>query len=184
MNQEWNEFETKFYQEVDHSFEWLKSEYNKIRVGRANVALVEGVRVEVYGTFTPLVQLANIQIPDARTLIIKPYDPNTCQEITKAINKFNNDLNPIIDNKLIRIVIPAPNEESRKKSIKIIKDFAEKTKIAIRNSRKNIVHAIKALKLQEGLEVSYLENLEKIVKKSNEKVDEIFKAKEKDLLTI
>ncbi|MDQ0514195.1 ribosome recycling factor [Mycoplasmoides fastidiosum] len=184
MNQEWKDFEAKFNNEISSSFEWLKNEYKKIRVGRANPALVEGVRVEAYGQFTPLNQLANVQVQDATNLIIKPYDPGTCNDVVKAIIKFNNDLNPIVDNKLIRITIAPPNEESRKKSVKVIKEIFEKNKIAIRNARKNVMQTIKGLKLQEGLEASYLENLEKAVKKANEEAEAIFKAKEKDLLTI
>lgn len=184
MNTEWKNFENKFDDETKASFEWMKNEYKKIRVGRANPALVDGVKIEAYGVSTNLIQLANIQIPEPRILLIKPYDPSILNDIMKAIAKFNDELNPIIDGKNIRIIVPTPTEESRKKSAKVIKNHFEKVKIAIRNARKVVMHAIKNKEFQEGLELTYLESLEKLVKKANESAEAIFRAKEKELLTI
>lgn len=184
MNLEWKTLEAKLIQNLDASLAWMEQEFKKIRAGAANPAMVESIRVEAYGSVSKLHELANIQVPEPRVLMIKPYDPSIVNDILKGINKSNDSLNPTVDGKLIRIMIPAPTEESRKKSLKLVKEFLEKTKISIRNFRKEIQSTIKQAKLQESLEYSYLENLDKLIKKYNDLAEMAYKQKEKNLMTI
>lgn len=184
MNLDWKDCETQFISNVDHVLAWFQGELNKIRAGQATVGLVDGAKIEAYGTLNPIHQVANISIPEPQVLIIKPFDPTIINEIIKGVVRFNDQLNPLVDGKLIRIKIPAPSEESRKHSIKLIKSFLEKTKITIRNTRKQVQSKIKAAKLQEGLEQIYLEKLDQLTKKYNDEADRMFAKKEKNLLTI
>lgn len=184
MNVEWKAYEAKFKGEVDTAISWMVSEFNKIRAGQATPALVTGAKIEAYGSFVNLPEIANVQVPEPRALVIKPYDPAIINDIIKGLNKFNSDLNPVVDGKIIRIVVPAPTEESRKKSLKIVKEYLEKTKITIRNARKHIQNSIKDAKYAEGLEQLYLENLNKLVKQANDEAEQLYKNKEANLLKL
>ena len=115
----------------------LKEDLNTVRAGRANPALLDKVMVDYYGTPTPLKNIANISVPDPRTLLISPFDPKSVSEIEKAINVANIGINPSNDGKAIRLVIPQVTEERRKELTKTVKKMGEDSKIAVRNLRRD-----------------------------------------------
>lgn len=183
-NPEWITYQQQLETGIKGALNWLQTELNKIRAGQASIGLVDGAKINAYGSSMPIHQLANISIPEPQLLLIKPYDPDVINDLIKGITRFNDQLNPVVDGKVIRIVIPLPSEESRKQAIKLIKGFLEKTKITIRNLRKQIQTKIKSAKYQEGLEQVLLQELEHLVKQANDQAEQMFSKKEKNLLTI
>ncbi len=115
----------------------LKEDLNTVRAGRANPALLDKVTVEYYGSQTPLKNIANISVPDPRTLMVSPFDPKSIGEIEKAINMANIGINPSNDGKCIRLVIPQVTEERRKDLTKTVKKMGEDSKVAVRNLRRD-----------------------------------------------
>lgn len=182
---EWKNYENFFDLEAAKKIEWVESEFNKIRTGRANPSILDSVRVDYYGNPTRLIEISNISIPDARTIVIKPYEKNMINEIASAITKANLGFNPLVDADCVRINFPSPTEETRKLSVKKIKEILESGKVQIRNVRKE---AMDKLKKDEELREDDVKNFEKkiddITKKYNLKLDEIFSKKEKELMTI
>ena len=124
-------------EKMEKAIEVLAQEFKGVRTGRATPGLVDGVLVDYYGSPTPLKQLATITIPDARMLVLKPFDPGSLGEIAKAIQKSNLGINPANDGKVIRLAIPPLSEERRKQMVKMAKDLVEKAKLAIRNARRD-----------------------------------------------
>ena len=130
----------------------LKEDLNTVRAGRANPSLLDKVMVEYYGTPTPLKYLANIAVPDPRTLLITPFDPKAISEIEKGINIANIGINPSNDGKCVRLVIPQVTEERRKDLTKTVKKMGEDSKIAIRNIRRDANDELK--KLEKAHEIT------------------------------
>src|SRR5580704_2819276 len=124
----------------------LQKEYQTIRTGRANPALLDRVDVEYYGTNTPLKSLANISTPDGRSLLIQAYDKGSLKEIEQAIHKSDLGLTPTTDGNVIRINIPQPTEERRKEMVKVVKKYGEETRISLRNIRRDAADELKKLK--------------------------------------
>jgi ribosome recycling factor len=124
----------------------LDQRLRSIRTGRASPALVEHVKVDYYGAPTPLNQLANISAPEARLIVIKPFDPTSLEAISKAIIASDLGLNPMSDGKVVRLQIPAMTEETRKKQTALAKEEGEKAKISIRNARRDALKAIEDIK--------------------------------------
>ena len=124
-------------EKMEKAVEVLLQEFKGVRTGRATPGLVEGVTVDYYGAPTPLRQLATITIPDARMIVLKPFDPGSLGEIEKAIQKSNLGINPANDGKVVRLAIPPLSEERRKQMVKMAKDMVEKAKLAIRNARRD-----------------------------------------------
>ncbi|HBP16525.1 MAG TPA: ribosome recycling factor, partial [Planctomycetes bacterium] len=120
---------------MEKCVEHLSDDYRGIKSGRATPGLVEGIRVEYYGSPTPLKQLANIGAPEPALLVIKPFDPSAISEIEKAIQKSDIGITPMTDGKIIRLPVPSLSEEQRKKYVKLAKDKAEAQRVAIRNVR-------------------------------------------------
>jgi len=168
--------------------ESLRRELGQIRAGRANASLLDRIQVEYYGAPTPVVQLANITVPEARLLVIQPYDKTSIGDIEKAILKADLGLNPSNDGTVIRIAFPALTEERRRDLVKVVKKYAEEAKVAVRNVRRDGNDDLK--KLEKAGEITeddlrgYTEDIQKETDKYIAKVDEIAKNKEKEIMEV
>ena len=166
----------------------LESEYKRLRTGRASTALVEHIRVEYYGTPTPLNQLATITVPEPRTIMIQPWDLSVVAEVEKAILKSDLGLTPNNDGKIIRINVPPLTEERRQELVKVVKKMAEEAKVALRNIRRDANEMIKEMKKEKQIsEDDQFRGQEKIQKLTDEfvkKVDELLEKKEKEILEV
>ncbi len=163
-----------------------QKELSRLRTGRASPALLEGIRVDYYGTPTPISQTASINIPESRLIVIQPWDKSTIESIEKAIQKANLGLSPTNDGTVIRISIPPLTEERRKELGKLAKKMAEECKIAIRNIRREANEALKRLEKDKKIsEDDYHRAMETVQKSTDEKVEQIDKimdAKQKEIL--
>lgn len=170
------------------ALESLDQDYKRVRTGRASVALVDGLRVEYYGTSTPLNQLATLTIPEPRTIMIQPWDSTIIGDIEKAILKSELGLTPMNDGKIVRINIPPLTAERRRDLVKIIRKMSEETKVAVRNIRRDINEMIKELKkekeISEDEQFRAQEETQKITDEFIKKVDAVFGTKEKEILEI
>jgi ribosome recycling factor len=166
----------------------LKEDLNAVRAGRANPTLLDKIRVEYYGTPTPLKNIANISAPDPRTLQIVPFDPSSLSDIEKAINMSNLGINPSNDGKCIRLSIPQVTEERRKELCKLVRKMGEEAKIAVRNLRRDANDALKkAEKAGELTEDELKKELDQVQKKTDEcikDIDEIIENKEKEIMEV
>ena len=164
----------------------LKDSFNTIRTGRANAAIFDKVRVDYYGTKSPLNQVATIAIPEARSVIITPFDKSPISEIEKAIQVADLGLNPSNDGKVIRIQIPALTAERRKELVKQAKTIAENSRTAIRNIRRDGNDDLKKQQkdgtlTEDGLKTE-TDKLQKLTDKFIDEINKIYEAKEKDIL--
>jgi ribosome recycling factor len=146
----------------------LTKEFQTIRTGRANPALLDRVEVEYYGTPTPLKQLANISVSEGRTLVIQPYDKSSLKDIEQGIHKSDLKLTPNNDGSVLRINIPALTEERRKELTKVVKKYAEEQRIAVRNIRRNALEEMKKLK-SSGIPEDELKRQEDALQKLTDK---------------
>lgn len=172
---------------MEKCVEHLGAEYRGIKSGRASPGLVENIKVEYYGSPTPLKQLANIGAPEPALLVIKPFDPSVTSEIEKAILKSDIGITPQSDGKLIRLPVPALSQEQRKKYVKLAKDKAEAQKVAIRNVRRDGNKAAEGLK-KDGMsedDVDKLkEEVDKLTKTYVGKIEGLLDKKTKELLEV
>lgn len=175
-------------QRMDKTIENLRGEFASLRAGRANPAILDKVMVDYYGTPTPIRQTANISCPEPRMILIQPWDKSLIPAIERAIMKSDLGLNPNSDGAVLRINIPQLTEERRKELVKTASKKAEEAKVAVRNIRRDINDDIKALeKSKEATEDEVkngLENAQKTTDKFIQKIDEMFKQKEKDILEV
>lgn len=155
-----------------------------IRAGRANPAMLTGINANYYGTLTPIQSLANITVPEARQLMIKPFDRSALKDIEKAINEANLGIAPINNGELIILTIPELTEERRREYVKQAKALAEDAKVALRNIRQDANNAIKKEEYPEDEEKLYLEEVQDLITKYNKIVDEKLQIKEKELMSI
>ncbi len=166
----------------------LEKEFKRLRTGRASVSLVDGIRVEYYGTPTPLNQLATLTVPEPRTIMIQPWDQSCIGEVEKAIMKSELGLTPMNDGKVIRIHVPPLTEERRRELVKLVKKMAEEAKVAVRNIRRDANEMIKDLKkekeISEDEQFKGQEEVQKITDDFIKKIDELSAAKEKEILEI
>ena len=166
---------------------FLEEELNRIRAGRANVALLSGVRVESYGQKVPLNQVANVSTPDARTIAIKPWDRKQIRDIEKAIMDSDVGITPENNGEIIRLGIPQPTEERRRDLVKQCNKIAEKAKVEVRNVRGDIKDKLKkAIKdgLSEDNEKDAEDELQKLHDKYIKKLDALIEAKNKEIMTV
>ena len=170
--------------EMQEAIETLKKRLTNIRAGRANPAMLDGIMVEYYGTPTPLKQLATISIPEARQLCIKPFDKSSIQAIEKAIYEANLGIAPNNNGETVILNIPALTEETRKQYVKQAKEYAEDCKINLRNIRQDANNDIKKLEISEDDIKSGQEDVQELINKYNKIVDEVFKEKESELMSI
>jgi ribosome recycling factor len=164
----------------------LAREFAGVRTGRASTALLEGVRVDYYDTPTPLNQVASVSVPDARTLMIQPWDQSVLTKIERAIQKSDLGLTPVNDGKVIRLAIPPLNEERRKQLAKSVGKLAEEARVAIRNVRREAKEKVKGFlkdkEISEDDERRSETELQKLTDRSTQKVDELLKKKEQEIL--
>ena len=172
---------------MEKAIEHFEFELSKIRAGRANAAMLDGIEVNAYGAMTPLFQVGNISTPDARTISIQPWDASLLPEIEKAILKANIGITPQNDGKIVRLNIPQMTEERRKELVKNAKAEAEKCRISIRTIRKDCNEKIKKLQ-KDGLPEDSAKNAEQSVQNiTNDfsaKVDKHLDVKEKEIMTV
>ena len=166
------------------SIEALEHKFTNVRAGRANPNMLDGITISYYGVDTPLKQLANISIPEARQLSIKPFDKSILGDIEKAIFEANIGVTPNNNGEVVFIVIPALTEERRRELVKQVKAIAEEGKIALRNIRQEANTNIKKLELPEDEEKKGNVRVQELIDKYNKIIDEKLKDKEQDLMTI
>ena len=169
---------------MDKALESLDKRFTTVRAGRANPSSLDGVMVSYYGADTPLKQLATISVPEARQLLIKPFDRSCLSAIEKAIFESNLGYTPNNDGESIRIVIPALTEERRVELTKQVKAIAEDGKVSIRNIRREAIEELGKLGLPEDTEKHGENEIQNLVNEYNKKIDEKLKAKEEELLSI
>jgi len=170
---------------MERSIYHTRSEFSKIRAGKATPGMVEGIEVEYYGNITPLNQVAGVTTPDVRTISIKPWEKNMLQEIERAIINSGLGLNPQNDGEQIRINIPALTEERRLQLMKQVRAEAENGKVSIRNTRKDTNDSLKKLEgISEDLIKDAENNVQKLTDTYTAKIDALVDAKEKDIMTI
>ena len=178
------------YQETTESMEKsidsLKNEFKKVRTGRASLSILDGIRVEYYGTMTPLNQMASLSIPESRLINIQPWDISVIKDIEKAILKSDLGLTPSNDGKLIRISIPPLTEERRKEIVKVIYKKSEEHRVAVRNIRRDSNELLKGLKkdgdISEDDAFRSQDQVQKITDKHINLIDDVCKEKEKEIL--
>ena len=164
----------------------LENEFKRIRTGRASVSILDGIRVEYYGTPTPLNQMTSLSVPESRLISIQPWDVSVIKEIEKAILKSDLGLTPSSDGKIIRIAIPPLTEERRKELVKVINKMSEDHKVAVRNLRRDANDMIKELKkegeISEDEAFKAQDQVQKITDEHITLIDEINNKKEKEIL--
>lgn len=180
-------FET-FDEENAKTFENYKTELQGIRAGRANPHILDKVEVEYYGIMTPLNQMANVTIAEARVLVVSVWDKSALKNVEKAILAANVGITPNNDGTVIRLVFPEVTEERRRALVKDIKQGAEETKIVLRNHRRDINEELKKLKKDSAITeddlTNFLEEVDKRLAKEIEKVDETAKKKEDEVMSV
>lgn len=167
--------------------ETLSREFASVRTGRASTGLLEGVRVDYYGTPTPVTQMASVSVPDARTLVIQPWEQGQLAAIEKAIMKSDLGLTPANDGKVIRLVMPPLTEERRKQLAKTVHKIAEEARVAVRNIRREANDRLKAMardkKISEDEERRGHDQIQKVTDRFIARVDELLKKKEQEILS-
>ena len=184
MAVDFKDFERRMSKALDH----LAEEFGAVRAGRANPKVLDRITVEYYGSETPLNGVATISTPDARTLVVAPWDSKLLKDIQKAIQVSDLGINPQNDGKVIRLVFPQLTEERRKDLVKQTKKYAEEAKVAMRNIRRDGMDYIKKLKknseITEDEQKKAEKDLQDMLDKQIKKVDDAYAAKEKELMAI
>ena len=182
-------FDKNIYkQKMNKTFEAFVKDLSALRTGRANASMLDVIKVDVYGQKIPINQLGTITVPDPRTLNIQVWDQNNAMLIDSSIRKSEMGLNPQIDGRLIRIPIPNLNEERRNELKKIVKNMAEKSKISVRNIRREANDALKAMlkekKISEDENNKFEKEIQNITDQEIKKIDEKESQKEKEIMTV
>ena len=184
MQEQLKKAEERMGRRYDH----MCREYSEIRAGRANPAVLDKVKVDYYGSPTPVNQLAAVSVTEARTLTIQPWDASILRQIEKAIQKSDIGINPNNDGKIIRLIFPPLTEERRKLIVKDVQKVAEDTKVQVRNVRRETIEKIKAMKKSGDLTEDDLKTAEKKMQKLTDsftkKIDEASAAKQKEVLEL
>ncbi len=175
-------------EKMEKSVASLKSEFDKVRAGRANPAVLDGIRVDYYGTPTPIPQLATVSVPEAHSILIQPWDASVLKEVEKAINMSDLGINPTNDGKAIRLAFPPLTEERRKELVKDINKQAEQGKVAVRNIRRDGLEKFKTMKKNNEITEDDLKesekNIQNLTDKYIKKIDDELANKEKELMSI
>lgn len=173
---------------MDKSIETLRTELAKIRSGKATTALLDGIKVDYYGTMTPMSQVGSLTVLDAHTLSFTPWDKSMVIPVDKAILEANIGLNPISDGTNLKIPIPLLNEERRKELVKLVKKFGEETKVAVRNIRRDANEHLKKENKEKKISEDDLKEAEAKVQKLTDDhiklVDDVLKHKEKEIMEV
>lgn len=182
------EVQNKLQQQMDKTIEALKHEFSTIRAGRANAQMLDKIRVDYYGTPTPINQVGSISVPEPRTLMINPWDKSAMKEIEKAIRNSDLGFNPTNDGEVIRISVPALTEERRKELCKQAKKAAEEFKVRLRNERRDANDKLKKLEKDGEMTEDELkkaqDNVQKMTDKYVKEIDTLLEAKEKDIMAV
>lgn len=172
---------------MHHAIEHLKKDFGTIRTGRASTSILDSLSVDYYGTPTPVQQIANINTPDSRTITIQPWEQKMVGAIEKAILKSDLGVTPQNDGVVIRIIIPALNEERRKELVKVVHKKGEEAKVAIRNIRRDANDAVKKLE-KDGMSKDDIkkavDDMQKVTDANIAKVDEVIAHKEKEIMEV
>ncbi|MCT8139851.1 ribosome recycling factor [Anaerobacillus sp. CMMVII] len=175
-------------EKMNKAIDALKRELVTLRAGRANPAILDKIQVEYYGALTPLNQLASITVPEARLLVIQPYDKTSLSDIDRAIQKSDLGLSPSNDGTVLRIMIPPLTEERRRDLVKLVKKYAEEAKVAVRNIRRDANDELKKLQKDGELTEDELrrstDDVQKLTDKEIVKVDEVAATKEKEIMEV
>ena len=175
-------------EKIEKSQSFFKSEIESLSVGKATSSLIDDLLVDYFGTPTPINQVATINIPDARNILIQPWDKKQLKEIEKAINLSQLGFNPVNNGETIRITVPQPTEERRKEIVKHLHELLEEAKVAIRGAREDAMKEVKNLEkdgeIGEDERFTRQDEIQKIVNSGNEKLEEDSKRKEKEIMTI
>ena len=171
-------------EKMDKTIENLEKRFATVRAGRANPSSLDGIMVDYYGSMTPLKQLATVSVPEARQLLIKPFDKGALNNIEKAILASNLGYTPGNDGETIRIVIPELTEERRKELAKQVKAIAEDAKVSVRNNRHDALEDLKKAELPEDEEKGMEKDIQDLVNDYNKKIEGLLKEKEQELLTV
>lgn len=175
-------------EKMGHCVEHFGSELRGVRSGRASPGLVEGIKVDYYGALTPLGQMAQISVPEPRLLVVKPFDASQVQEVAKAIQASDLGINPAVDGKIIRLVIPPLSEERRKQLVGLVKEKGEAAKVAIRNVRRDANKHAEAAQKDKTLTEDDLSNLKDEIQEQTKdhegQVDKILNARIEELMTV
>jgi ribosome recycling factor len=174
--------------EFKKSAEHLKQELSTLRTGRASAALVENLIVDLYGAPTPLMHMAQIMIPEPRSIAIQPYDKAALKDVEKAVQGSNLGINPVNDGTYIRLTVPQMTEERRRDLVKVVGQMAEKARVSIRNIREEIWKEIQKMEkdgtISEDDKMAGKDELQKVIDKYNEEIKKMAEAKEKEVMTI
>lgn len=177
-----------FEDKMDKSIEYLKTELAAVRAGRANPAVLDKITVDYYGAPTPIRQLAAVSVSEARVLVVTPWDASSLRSIEKAIQMSDIGINPSNDGKALRIVFPQLTEERRRELSKSIRKLGEDAKVAVRSIRRDSIDKFKAAQKKSEITEDDLKNLEtevqKLVDKRVADIDELIKAKDKEIMEI
>lgn len=174
-------------EKMEKALEHLETELSRIRAGKANIHILDGIMVEYYGTMTPLNQVSNISTPDAKTIAIQPWEKNMIDPIERAIQQANIGITPVNNGELIRLGIPPLTEERRLSLVKQVKNEGENARVSIRNSRREANEEYKQMQkdgLSEDDTKRAEDNVQEITDQFVEKVDKILEEKELDMMTI
>jgi ribosome recycling factor len=173
---------------MDKSIEATHHEFNSIRTGRASPALLDRINIDYYGTPTPLKSLASISAPEARLLVVQPFDPGAIKNIERAIQESDLGLTPSNDGKLVRLPIPALTEERRKDLVKVVRRVAEEGKVAIRNVRRDVMQHLKELVVNGDVgddeERRAEQQVQKITDEHTKSIDDLLKVKEAEIMEV
>lgn len=181
---DYNKFEEMMKKAITH----LEEEFSEVRAGRANPTILNKISVEYYGTLTPINQVAGISVPEAKLIVIQPWDQSIVKIIEKAIIEANLGINPQSDGKVIRLAFPDLTEERRKELVKEIKEIAEETKVRIRNVRREANDFFKKEEKDKNISEDDLkrseDEIQKLTDKYNKLIDEKLDVKQKEIMTI
>lgn len=166
------------------TIENLESRLLNIRAGRANPAMLNGINASYYGVPTPIQSLANITVPEARSLMIKPFDKGALKDIERAINEANLGITPVNNGEMIILTVPELTEEKRRDYVKQAKAVCEEARVSLRNIRQDANNEIKSEEHPEDEEKALLNDIQELVNNYNKKIDDIFKEKESELMRV
>ncbi|MCZ7661889.1 MAG: ribosome recycling factor [Thermoleophilia bacterium] len=173
---------------MDGAIEALRSEFNTVRTGRASTALLDRIVVDYYGVRTPLKQLANLAAPDPRLLSITVYDKSSVNAVVRAIQESDLGLNPNVDSTVIRLNIPPLTQERRKELVKLVRNMAEESRVAVRNVRRDLIQDFKELKkegeISEDDERRAEDEAQKLTDSHVERINELLRNKEEEILEV
>lgn len=185
---DYNSLKTDTLSRMDKTIEAMKNDLAGLRAGRAHASLLDGVMVEAYGNLTPISQVGTIGVPDARTLSISVWDKGLAKSVEKALRESDLGLNPMSDGQMIRIPIPPLSEERRRELVKIAGKYTEQGKVAIRNIRRDAMDDVKKMKkdslISEDEEKRYNNDIQKWTDDAIKKADDLYSAKEKDIMQV